>query len=262
MFMRILRSTQHIARFPEIWVRMAVREFQVVYGKGPLGVAWVVIEGLVLAIAISVASSSFQKVELSKHFTHVLIGLTIFHFFENIINSSSTSLNHTTQFIKTNIDIAMLIFSNWLRIVSTFLINLVVAITVSWSNIDLGQQHLLLFIAVPINLLTGLGLSLVLCTYMGRIRDLSLLFKNLNRILLFACPIFWYRENLNNNAFLEFIEVNPISVNIEMTRSLLVEKEFELWDIQLAFAYMVISLIVGSIIFERNKSTYRNWVVR
>lgn len=243
------------------------RDFKVKYKQATLGILWTVLQPLLFAGVMSFIL--FQRGDFSFGYNNVsslvvvLLGFSLFQFFESSLTTSSSSLLQNQALIKKIYfpKIILLIsavfnkFIDFFISISVFIVFLI--ITGSSFNY-LG--FLFLIPCVAFLAITSLAVALTLAPLNVRFQDIQLLLPFINRIMFFTTPI-WYPFNILPGIMQDMLLFNPVVGVVETMKAAF----FDTGNIDLKFIlYPLITtclfLIIGVHVFKKRVGGVANYV--
>lgn len=208
---------------------LAYRDWRIKYAQTLLGVGWSVLQPLVTLV---IFTFFFQKVvDISKNLSYpypffAFSGLMCWQYFSFHVNQGGISLIYATDLIK-KISFPKLVipFSKSLAGLADFGTALVLLFCLmAWYGITPGVRWLLLPLAVVLQMLLGLSVSIWLSALTVRFRDLQHILPHLINFGIWLTPVF-YPSTLIPGRFAFILHLNPVAGVIQFFRWCLVEGE-------------------------------------
>jgi ABC-2 type transport system permease protein len=255
-------------RISELWsyreliVNLTVRDLRLKYKRSTLGIAWSLLNPLLMMAIYTVVFSVFLKAVRSPHYwALVLGGLLAWLFFANALGSATTSFAHGGNLIsKVYFPIEALpiagVIANFVNFVISVAVLLVVLVA---ARLPLGASLVLLPVILLAQLAFTLGLALVTATVTVYFRDLEHLIGLGLTALFYLSPVLYPLDPaaLPHGAerFLPYLELNPLSWFLESYHAVLY---YGTWPDPTRFGLMLGSAVVvavgGYLLFMRMRS--------
>ena len=252
-------NLRELYRYRELVASLTVRDLRVKYKRSLLGIAWSVLNPLLMvAIYTAVFSVFLRIVVLPNYWALVLCGLLAWTFFANALSTSavafvrSPDLVTKVRFPLEALPISMVLahFVNFLITVALLLV-LVVAV-----RLPLGPSIILLPLLLVAELALAVGLGLLVSTLTVYFRDIEHLLTIGLTAWFYVTPILYPLDPraLPHGAarYLPLIKLNPMSWYIGSFHSVLY---YGGWPDPVLFALMlgsaVVALAGGYAVFSR-----------
>lgn len=221
-----------------------------------LGILWYLLNPVLMFGLLLLIFSELTGKEIANYPLYLLLGIIIFNFFAHSTIESSTVINNSAGIIKAiNFPRQTLISSAVLQSLFSHLFEIIIFIIF----LLIFQTSLIGIIFYPIILLFlylfTYGISLILSSVSIYLADLKNSWLFVSRLLWFATPIFYtigeQKELLLINLF------NPMYYFITVARDIIIYAKMPaLWLIGGMIGYTLLSLLAGSIIFNRLKKKF------
>jgi ABC-type polysaccharide/polyol phosphate export permease len=248
-------------RYRELFGNLFRRDLQTRYKGSVLGVAWSLVNPLVLMGIYVLVFSVLWKVPHAPHYPlYLLIGIAVWLFFSTSMTSASRAMVDSAALVKkVRFPRQLVPFSVVATQLVTFAVMLVVLMVVNVIVLPAVRDTFLL--AIPLALgfvvLVG-GVALVLSCGNVVFRDVEHLVSALLLPWFFLTPILYQLENLPGGVqkydwvvtILRW--VNPLTPPLYAIRDPLFYGQLpDVWDVVYLVAEAVIALAVGAWVFRR-----------
>lgn len=242
-----------------VWLqyRMAAR-----YSQQVLGLAWVILEPLMLAVVMTIAFTRFLGLRSTEvpYISFLLSGLVIFNFFRQCVSRSTRALVFESSLIKQvyfprEILILLIVGEEAIDAAFAFLVLVVI-------NLLLGITPSIYFLLFPIPVFFLLcfttGLTLVLGWLGLIIRDLEQL-ANIALRLLFYVTVLYSGQDLGGYAFLVYL--NPLIGILEVFRDcVLYTRMPDFSDLFLSGSISLLLLYIGYVVYKVKEDRFADFV--
>lgn len=231
-----------------------LREIKSRYRASILGFLWIIIYPLTTAFILNFVFGSIIRVN-SGNIPYLLMLLSAYFYWnffqQGLILAKDSLVWNRNLVIKTVFPKEVLPLSYILSKIPDFLINLVVFFLFYLFNgyrFDLTAIWILVFI-LPVTLFS-IGISLVFAVLNAVFRDFGRIIELITTILFYATPIIYSDQSVPVNLRL-FLYINPLSLAIMFTRSLVFEKHLRPDLFLLAFLIGFPFFIFGIYFFRK-----------
>jgi lipopolysaccharide transport system permease protein len=254
-----LRRIGELWRYRELVFNLTVRDLKLKYKRSTLGVAWSLLNPLLMmAIYTAVFSVFLGAVKAHNYWALVLIGLLAWLFFANALGSATVSFVQGGNLIsKVYFPVEALPIASVLANFVNFLIMLAVLLVVLLAaRMPLGASLVLLPVILAAQLVFTLGLSLLVASLTVYFRDLEHLITLALTALFYVSPILYPLDPKALPAgaakYIPVLSLNPLSWFLENYHAVLY---YGTWPDPTRFALMlaaaVVALVGGYALFLR-----------
>jgi lipopolysaccharide transport system permease protein len=254
-----LHRIRELWAYRELVSNLTIRDLRLKYKRSSLGVAWSLLNPLIMMAIYTAVFSVFLRVVNSPHYwALVLGGLLSWLFFANALGSATVAFAQSANLIsKVYFPIEALPVASVLANFVNFAISLVVfLIVLVFARLPLGPSLVLLPVILLAQLVFTLGLSLFVATITVYFRDLEHLIGLGLTALFYLSPVLY---PLNPTAlphgaarFIPWLNLNPMSWFLESYHSVLY---YGTWPDPGRFALTLIAapaaLLGGYLVFAR-----------
>jgi len=245
------------------------RDFVSVYKQTILGPLWYLIQPLLTTLTFTVIFGRIAALPTDEipDFLFYLSGSVIWAYFAECFNKTSvtfitnSSLFGKVYFPRLAVPISVLI-SNLITFAIQFALFLIFmiyywvtgdAVTPNWSVV-------LLPIYILIMAGMGLGFGIIISALTTRYRDLQFFVRFGIQLVMYATPVIYPLSSIPEKYKL-LIVANPLTSIVEGFRySFLGAGELNLYYLLYSFVFMLISLTIGILLFNRIESTFMDTV--
>lgn len=262
-------------RLPELWrardliMLFVRRDFVSVYKQTILGPLWYLIQPLLTTLTFTVIFGRIAALPTDKvpDFIFYLAGSVIWAYFAECLNKTSmtfisnSGLFGKVYFPRLAVPISILI-SNLIAFIIQFTLFLLFVfyywlvagvLTPNWSVILL-PVYILMMAGL------GLGLGIIVSALTTRYRDLQFLVRFGVQLLMYATPVIYPLSSIPEKYQI-FIRANPMTSIVEGFRySFLGSGTIDIWNLLYSFVFMLATLVIGILLFNRIEATFMDTV--
>ncbi len=261
-FSELIRARDLIMLF--VW-----RDFVSVYKQTILGPLWYLIQPLLTTLTFTVIFGRIASLptDALPDFLFYLSGSVVWSYFAECLNkTSSTFISNSNLFGKVYfprlaVPISILI-SNLIAFAIQFALFLVFAVYywVVGSAVNPNWSVLLLPFYVLVMAGLGLGFGIIVSALTTRYRDLQFLVRFGVQLAMYATPVIYPLSSIPEKYQLLII-ANPMTSIVEGFRySFLGAGSINPWHLLYSFVFMLISLAIGIMLFNRIETTFMDTV--
>ena len=268
-----------IPYFTEFWARrtfaLELARFadKAEYLESKLGKAWLVLNPLFLSLVyfllVTVLRGGASKTTGLSTLAHILIGIFMFYFAQNIISDGAQSITAGGRLILNQaFPRALLPFSSavrafgqfWPTIPTYFAVVLIGKIFYPATHIPLANvNYLWAPLIVTALAITAFGLSLIFAVMNVYFRDTSKLLTYTTRIWLYGSPVLWNPEMLHG-WHRAFLFINPLGPSLAATYHVWIDGVSpSLSELVGMGIWIILSMVMGTYFFT---SRERDFAVR
>jgi lipopolysaccharide transport system permease protein len=259
---------QYIHKFQKyrelVWV-LAVTDFKLRYQNSILGYFWALLKPFALFSVLNfVFSSVFSGRGLGQEYytLELITALMMFMFFSDGTSSGLQSLVSKSQLVtKIYVPRWTIIFASTINATLIYCMNLIVVVGFFlWYGLYPSIASILFFIvnSVVIYILI-LSFALLFSPLFVKLRDLSMVWEVIVRVLFYATPII-YPLRILPDYIQQVILMNPMAFIIHFTKESLVRGRFpEIWQFSLFLLLIVVVFLCSLMAYKKTtKSVAEN----
>jgi lipopolysaccharide transport system permease protein len=258
---RSLRSDlRELWAYRDLLTLLIRRDVSVRYKQSAIGIAWAVVQPVVLMTIFSIVFGRFAKLpsEGYPYSVFTLCALVPWLYFARALTGTSDSIVGSSNLV-TKVYFPRLIIP--LSKTASGLIDFaiafgVLALVLAWYRILPGPELLLLPLFIAIAMLTAFAIGLWLTALNVKYRDIGLLVPFMTQIWMYASPIA-YSTTLVPEPWRWIYSLNPIVGVVEGFRwALLGKAPPAMGPMVLSLAIVLLLLVGGLIYFRRTERTF------
>lgn len=246
-----------------VWV-LAYRDWKIKYAQTALGVAWSLLQPLVTLIIFVFFFQQVIDLSNSINYPYAVFafsGLICWQYFSYHVNQGGASLIHATDLIKKvyfpKIIVPLSKTLSGLADMAAALLAL--AVIMAFYRVDPGWRILALPIALIVQMLLGLSVSIWLSALTIRYRDLQHILPHLINFGIWLTPVF-YPGTLIPDRFAVVLYCNPVASAIELFRWTLIDGAAFNPSYTYGLGIMVILLISGFWFFRHTEDDVSDYI--
>jgi lipopolysaccharide transport system permease protein len=255
-----------IWRYRDLLFMFVKRDFISVYKQTILGPIWFVIQPLLTTFMFIIIFDKVAEIPTdgAPPALFYLSGLVIWNYFSTCLNKTAVTFSANAGiFGKVYFPRLIMPLSNVISALIGFgiqlgLLFLLIAYFYIFLKVDIYFNSYLVFIPFILLLVSalGLGFGIIISSLTTKYRDLVHLVSFGIQLLMYATPVI-YPLSFFSGKYKFFILANPLTPLIEIFRfSLLGVGEFNFWHFAYSFTFILISLIVGVLLFNRVEKSF------
>ena len=245
------------------------RDFVSVYKQTILGPLWYLVQPVLTTITFTVIFGRLADLPTDglPDFLFYLLGTVVWSYFAScMMKTSNTFISNAGLFGKVYfprlaVPISVLI-SNLFSFAIQFVLFIVFLLYFWLSGSTVQPNMWILLLPVLLLMMAGLGLGfgIVISSLTTRYRDLSFLVSFGTQLFMYATPVVYPLSSIPER-FRLLVLANPLSSVLEAFRfALLGAGELNFYSLLYSFAFMVVLLGVGIMLFNRIEATFMDTV--
>jgi homopolymeric O-antigen transport system permease protein len=253
-----LDEIREIVRYKYLISQLTRRDILARYKRSVLGVAWTMLNPLMMMIILSIVFSQLFAISVKSYPAYILSGLIVWNFFAQGTNAAMSGLIWGGSLIqriyvpRTSFGISAIftaLVNFVLSIVPLVLVMLFTQISVHWS---------ILFIPVSVFLLAcyALGIGLIVSTLAVYFPDVAEMYQIILLAWMYLTPIIYPEEIVPAN-FQWIFKVNPMYYLVQIFRLPLLDKTVPtIEQILPAALFSILALVIGWIFFTSKSDEF------
>lgn len=260
-----LKETWHYRDLLLMFVR---RDFVATYKQTILGPIWFFLQPILTTITYVVIFGQFAgwSTDGLPMILFYMIGITFWNYFSDCINKTSTvfrdnaSILGKVYFPRLIMPLSIIV-SNLVKLGIQFLLFLVFF----FYYLNQGEIHPTIYILLTpilVLIMAGLGLAIgmIITSLTTKYRDLVFLITFGIQLFMYATPVIYPLSSIPVK-YKVIIELNPMTSVLETFRfAYLGSGSFSWLSLTYSFSFMLISLFIGTILFNRVEKSFTDTV--
>lgn len=256
-------------RYRDLILLFVRRDFVSVYKQTILGPLWFLIQPLLTTITFTVIFGNIAKLPTDglPQFLFYMSGTVIWTYFADIITKTSSTFISNSQlfgkvyFPRLAVPVSILL-SSFITFAIQFALFLVFMVYFLLQGTVLHPNLWILFSPVLVLMMAGLGLGfgIIISALTTKYRDLRFLVQFGIQLVMYATPVIYPVSSIPAR-FQPLIEANPLTPIVETFRfAFLGAGTVNPMGLLYSFAFMLVSVMLGVIIFNRVEATFMDTV--
>lgn len=254
----MIEGIKEFRRYSNLFFELVRKGIKLKYRRSYLGVIWSMIEPLLTMIVLTIVFGTLFGYSNREFPIYILAGRLIYSLFSQATTNALKSIRQNEGMIK-KVYVPKYLYPlsgvafNYIL----FLISLVVLLGVSIALRVYPDIRMLLGV-LPLGILfiLSLGVGLFLATLAVFFRDIEYLWNVVLMIIMYTCAIFYYPDVILESDMSFILKYNPLFCIISNFRQCIFGDKMDVWMLGYSFAFSVLSLIVGTLVFRRNKDKF------
>lgn len=262
------RSTQQNKNSLYLLYNLISKEFKLKYRRSILGVAWSILNPLLMMIVMALIFTNIFRFEFNMYpyAIYLILGQTLFAVFQDGTNGSLQSIIDYAPLIK-KVRVEKIIFptEKVLFAVVNFFFSLIAVVGVM-AFFQMVPSWMVILTPVLLILLTlfTLGVGYIVATLAVFFRDMIHLWGVLMTVWFYFTPIFWPLEALGGGKItwvMSLIQFNPmyhfVACFRQMVTGVSLSSDIGVFT-ELGFCaiFALVTFIVGLIVFKKNEKRF------
>lgn len=244
------------------------KEFKLKYRRSILGVAWSILNPLLMMIVMALIFTNIFRFEFDMYpfAIYLILGQTLFAIFQDGSNGALNSIIEFAPLIK-KIRVEKIIFptEKVLFAVVNFCFSLIAVVGVmAFFRMVPSVMALLTPVLIVLLAMFTLGVGYLISTLAVFFRDMIHLWSVLTTIWFYFTPIFWPFEALANGGFswvTALIQFNPmyhfVSCFRQMVTGIALPSDIGVFpEIGLCFLFAIVTFLVGLVVFRKSEKKF------
>ncbi|MBQ9057645.1 MAG: ABC transporter permease [Atopobiaceae bacterium] len=244
-----------------IIAQLVSKDFKLRYRRSVLGVAWSVLNPLLMMIVMAAVFSSFMRYNdpsIGNYPLYLIVGNTLFNLVSEATNGGMGSIVTAASLLK-KIKINRYVFpvQKVLSAVVNYLFSLI-AVAIVMIFFQIPPSPVILLLPIPLLMVTVfcIGLSLLLAAAAVFFRDVMHLWGVVMTAWLYATPIF-YPITILPDWLAAFENFNPMYLFITYFRDLLLWQQMPTLSLNIrCLIISLASLAIGIFVFHKNERKF------
>jgi len=241
--------------------QLVTKDFKLRYRRSVLGVAWSVLNPLLMMIIMSAVFSTFMRYaddSIGCYPLYLILGNTAFQLMSDATSQGLTSIIGAASLLK-KVKINRYVFpvQKVLSAAVNYVFSLIaIFIVMFFFQIPLTPYALLLPVALALLIVFSIGLSLLLSALAVFFRDVIHLWSVVLTAWTYATPLF-YPASILPPAMQAFEAVNPIYLYVTFIRDILLWQKLPTLSLVLRCAiWAFAALLIGYLVFHRHEHKF------
>jgi lipopolysaccharide transport system permease protein len=263
-------NLKEVWKYRDLLMLFVKRDFVAQYKQTILGPMWHFIQPIFTTIIFLVVFGKIANIPTDgiHPILFYMSGITIWNYFSSCLNSTSnTFVANAAIFGKVYFPRLVIplstVLSNIVKFGIQFLLLLMMMIFYAFkgTHFYFGITWLWIPILVLMMAALGLGVGIIISSLTTKYRDLTVLITFAVQLLMYATPIAYPLSFLKGKSYATWIQWNPLTPIVEAFRySIFGKGTFDASSLLYSTAVIIITLIVGLVIFSKVERTFMDTV--
>ncbi|MBU3806047.1 MAG: ABC transporter permease [Candidatus Fournierella pullistercoris] len=250
-------------RYRYLLYNLISRDFKLKYRRSLLGVAWSVLNPLLMCTVMFVIFGSlmpqFRGSGIENYAVYLVIGQLLFNFFRDSTTMAMSSIMNNAMLLR-KVYIPKYIFP--LQKICFGLVNclfsfIALVLVMLFTGAPLYWTALLAVYPLLMLALFSLGVGMILSALTVFFRDVMHLWEVFTTILMWFSAIFYAPEQFGNAILVQLIELNPIYQYITAFRTLVMDGQLlSGGQVLVCAVWALVMLTAGVLVFKKTQDSF------
>ncbi|HVG28828.1 MAG TPA: ABC transporter permease [Pyrinomonadaceae bacterium] len=235
------------------------RDVKVRYKQTVLGVAWVVLQPLMMTLIFTVVLGMLVRIPSGRvpYPILVYVGLLPWTFFSSAVSSAGSSLISNSHLITKVYFPRLLVPMSAIgsRLIDLFIAFVILAGMMFYYRVGIGWTTLLLPALILLTTLLSLGVGTLLAALNVKYRDVGILLPVVIQLWMYVSPVL-YPASLVPERWRRLYDLNPIVGIVQGFRGALFHEGFDGFALGVTAAVTLVVLVYAAYLFRRVESGF------
>jgi lipopolysaccharide transport system permease protein len=262
---------KEIWRYRDLMMLFVKRNIITQYKQTVLGPLWFLIQPLMTTVMYMVVFGGIAKISTDglPQPLFYLAGISFWQYFADCLNkTSNTFVSNAGIFGKVYFPRLVTplsdVISNLVRFAIQFGLFLVVyAYYAIFTDVQIHTNWYVLMLPILVMMLAGLalGFGILFSSMTTKYRDLQLLLSFFVSLWMYATPVIYPLSTITNPTLRLVMQLNPLTGIVEFFKyGMLGVGVHEWWMLGYSFAFMVILMAIGIVVFNKVQKSFMDTV--
>jgi ABC-2 type transport system permease protein len=243
--------------------QFTVTDFKLRYSHSVLGYLWSLLNPLLMFGVLYLVFSVFMRFGSAEHYQiYLLSGIILYTFFNETTSSGMVSLFTKSSLLnKVNFPRIIIPLSSTLTNTITLLLNMaILSVFIAFSGVQVRYAAFFSLLTLFELVLLSLGVSLLLCSFYLKFRDLTHIWGVILQVGFWATPIIYPVDIVPDKYHIMF-KINPMARLIHNFRMTVIMGELpSARTIVLNLVMVLIVFGVGFFVFQKRQRFFAEWL--
>jgi ABC-2 type transport system permease protein len=255
----MIQSLKEIWNYRDMIGSLVRRELRGKYEKSVLGFLWAFLGPLFQILIYSIVFTVVFHNSMPNYTMFLMAGMLPWTFFsDSLAQGTSTIIGNSEMVKKIYFPREVLVISEVLaKMVNMLLSFIVMAVFLIVTGVGFSVQLAILPLAILIELIFTMGLSLIVSALTVYLRDLEYVINVVLMAWIWGTPIMYSIEGIDNAMYLKLLYINPMTAIINNYQCIFY---YHIWPNTTSIVYPliegIIMLIIGDLIFIKCKKRF------
>lgn len=262
---------KEIWRYRDLMMLFVKRNIITQYKQTVLGPLWYIIQPMMTTVMYMVVFGGIAKISTDglPQPLFYLAGISFWQYFADCLNkTSNTFVSNSAIFGKVYFPRLVTplsdVISNLVRFGIQFALFLIVyAYYALFTDVQIHTNWYALMLPILVAMLAGLalGFGILFSSMTTKYRDLQLLLGFFVSLWMYATPVIYPLSTIKNETLRLVMQLNPLTGIVEFFKyGMLGVGNHEWWMLGYSFAFMVVLLAVGIVVFNKVQKSFMDTV--
>ena len=262
---------KEIWRYRDLMMLFVKRNIITQYKQTVLGPLWYIIQPMMTTVMYMVVFGGIAKISTDglPQPLFYLAGISFWQYFADCLNkTSNTFVSNSAIFGKVYFPRLVTplsdVISNLVRFSIQFALFLIVyAYYALFTDVQIHTNWYALMLPILVAMLAGLalGFGILFSSMTTKYRDLQLLLGFFVSLWMYATPVIYPLSTIKNETLRLVMQLNPLTGIVEFFKyGMLGVGNHEWWMLGYSFAFMVVLLGVGIVVFNKVQKSFMDTV--
>ena len=262
---------KEIWRYRDLMMLFVKRNIITQYKQTVLGPLWYIIQPMMTTVMYMVVFGGIAKISTDglPQPLFYLAGISFWQYFADCLNkTSNTFVSNSAIFGKVYFPRLVTplsdVISNLVRFGIQFALFLIVyAYYALFTDVQIHTNWYALMLPILVAMLAGLalGFGILFSSMTTKYRDLQLLLGFFVSLWMYATPVIYPLSTIKNETLRLVMQLNPLTGIVEFFKyGMLGVGNHEWWMLGYSFAFMVVLLGVGIVVFNKVQKSFMDTV--
>ena len=262
---------KEIWRYRDLMMLFVKRNIITQYKQTVLGPLWYIIQPMMTTVMYMVVFGGIAKISTDglPQPLFYLAGISFWQYFADCLHkTSNTFVSNSAIFGKVYFPRLVTplsdVISNLVRFGIQFALFLIVyAYYALFTDVQIHTNWYALMLPILVAMLAGLalGFGILFSSMTTKYRDLQLLLGFFVSLWMYATPVIYPLSTINNETLRLVMQLNPLTGIVEFFKyGMLGVGNHEWWMLGYSFAFMVVLLAVGIVVFNKVQKSFMDTV--
>ena len=262
---------KEIWRYRDLMMLFVKRNIITQYKQTVLGPLWYIIQPMMTTVMYMVVFGGIAKISTDglPQPLFYLAGISFWQYFADCLNkTSNTFVSNSAIFGKVYFPRLVTplsdVISNLVRFSIQFALFLIVyAYYALFTEVQIHTNWYALMLPILVAMLAGLalGFGILFSSMTTKYRDLQLLLGFFVSLWMYATPVIYPLSTIKNETLRLVMQLNPLTGIVEFFKyGMLGVGNHEWWMLGYSFAFMVVLLGVGIVVFNKVQKSFMDTV--
>ena len=253
-----MTGIKEVLQYKNLFFELVRKGIKLKYRRSYLGVIWSMIEPLLTMLVLTIVFGTLLGHHEKTFPVYILSGRLIYSLFSQSTTTALKSIRQNEGLIK-KVYVPKMLYP-MSAVVFNYILFVISLVVLAAVSLVLGVYPTVrvLLVIVPLGVLfvMSLGVGLLLSTMGTFFRDLEYLWNVALMLVMYASAIFYYPDTILNSNVSWILKFNPLFCVISNFRSCIFGGDMDVWMLSYSAIFAVVSVIVGYVIFDKNKNKF------